>query len=188
MHDLKDTYPDCDNYGRPPNTDTVGHVRNLVAFHAVSELEICARECTRLEGSGCLTESACATCKSRKAGKCLNLIRGSRNETYAAVQNVQQIWKDIAGKEIVTIELSLVRNYDSLPRMYNTAADIHFSGVYTLSHENPTAIFNNVMTINMSGLQLPKSGDKNVISHNIVNITCCPHLNNSLTVKTVQFV
>ena len=72
--------------------------------------------------------------------------------------------------------------------MYNTAADIHFSGVYTLSHENPTAIFNNVMTINMSGLQLPKSGDKNVTSHNIVNITCCPHLNNSLTVKTVQFV
>ena len=51
--------------------------------------------------------------------------------------------------------------------MYNTAADIHFPGVYTLSHENPTAKFNNVTTINIFGLQLPKSGDKNDISHDI---------------------
>ena len=48
--------------------------------------------------------------------------------------------------------------------MYNAAADIHLSGVYTPSHENPTATPINVMTINMFGLQLPKSEDKNDIS------------------------
>ena len=55
--------------------------------------------------------------------------------------------------------------------MYNTAADIHLSGVYTPSHENPTAILNNVMTINMFGLQLPKSGDKNGVSHDFADTT-----------------
>ena len=41
--------------------------------------------------------------------------------------------------------------------MYNAAADIHLSGVYTPSHEIPTATPNSVMTINIFGLQLPKS-------------------------------
>ena len=72
--------------------------------------------------------------------------------------------------------------------MYNAVADIHLSCVYTPSHENPTPTPNNVITINMFSLQLPKSGDKNVISHDIVNTNYYPYLHNFLAVKIVQLV
>lgn len=77
MHGIEHAYPNSDDCKRPCRADGERHVRNLVALHAISKLEISARKGSSLVGYGCFAESACAARKTRKALKVLDIRRQS---------------------------------------------------------------------------------------------------------------